>query len=445
MKNEIKKLRERLAETEEIIRVLRSGEIDAVIGNKNVLLVRLKEVEDVMREQHEALEQMYNERTELVEGLKQHQIELELQARDLSVARESSEENRQKYQDLYDLAPVGYLTLDAGGNITEVNLTMARMLGVERGKLIGTPFSRYISPESQGTWHLFKTKITAFKEKGQPELLMKRQPDSRFYALLDASAVPDGENDVPLRLVLTDISAKKKAEEELRKYQEHLEELVEERTRKLKELARQLVDNQEQVQTTIGNELHDEVGQLLTYTALLLDRNLKKQDQKMIEEAREIVSQVLSQVRNMSSMLSPRLLRSQGLSEALYSLIDEFRQRTGIAVTFTCPHECVTVPEDTALAVYRIIQEALTNITRHAQATETEVRITDGGNELRLEITDNGVGFDPAARTATNGLAGMKERAMAMGGECSIVSKTGKGTRVTARIPLDNREDSTEQ
>lgn len=103
-----------MAEAEEIIRALR-GEIDTVIGDKNLLLVRLKEVEDVLRQQHEALEQMYNERTELVDELRQHQMELELQAKDLSLARETSEQNRQKYQDLYDYAPVGYLTLDQIG------------------------------------------------------------------------------------------------------------------------------------------------------------------------------------------------------------------------------------------------------------------------------------------------------------------------------------------
>ncbi len=432
-----------MAEAEEIIRALR-GEIDTVIGDKNLLLVRLKEVEDVLRQQHEALEQMYNERTELVDELRQHQMELELQAKDLSLARETSEQNRQKYQDLYDYAPVGYLTLDRDGVILDANRTAGWMLAEDRDKLIGSHFNTFIAPESQAAWCLYMSKLIASKQQDQPELVLKKSDGSLFYALLDVGAVSVG-NDVNIRLVLTDITKRKKAEKELHHYREHLEELVEERTEKLRELARQLVDSQEQVQTTIGNELHDEVGQLLTYAALLLDRNLKKPDQKLLEEAREIVGQVLSQIRNMSSMLSPRLLRTQGLPEALYSLIDEFRQRTGIAVTFACPHECNTVPEDTALAIYRIVQESLTNITRHAQATKTEIRITECVNELKLDIIDNGVGFDTEERTATNGLAGMKERAMAMGGECTITSKTGEGTRVSARVPLNSRGSGREQ
>ncbi len=436
MQNDNENLIRRLAETEEIIRALRGGEIDAVIGDRSVLLVRLKEVEDILRQQHEALEQMYDERTELVRELRQNQVELELQARDLSMAQETSEEHRQKYEDLYDYAPAGYLTLDGDGVITDANRTIAWMLAEDRDKLLGARFYRYVAAESQDAWFLYVGQLTAFQGQDKPELTMKRSDNSTFWALLDGSAV-SAVDEISIRLVLTDITERKKAEDELRRYQEHLEELVYERTGELRELARRLVDSREQAQTTIGNELHDEVGQLLTYTTLLLDRALRKPDQKLVEEARGIVGQVISQIRDMSTMLSPRLLRTAGFREALYSLIEDFRNRTRKKVEFACPAECGNVPEEAALAVYRIIQESLTNITRHAKATQTSIAITKCDHEVQLEVIDNGVGFDPN-RSHSHGLDGMKERAMAMGGECIITSSPGKGTRINARIPLEN-------
>lgn len=244
----------------------------------------------------------------------------------------------------------------------------------------------------------------------------------------EVDAVVSNKNVLMLRL--------KEAEDQLRRQRDYLERAVEERTRDLRELAHQLVDAQEKERTTIGNELHDEVGQLLTYTSLLIDRAVRKPDEKVLAEAKSTIQDAISKIRNLSSMLSPHLLRSAGLLLALVSLIEDYSRRTDIKVQFDHEDGFEEVPEDVALAGYRIIQEALTNVARHAKASEVKVRLSRQAGKLELEVAENGTGFNPKELEHSTGLTGMRERALSLGGKLTIESKKGQGTRVTAELPL---------
>jgi signal transduction histidine kinase len=233
-----------------------------------------------------------------------------------------------------------------------------------------------------------------------------------------------------------DVTERKNAEEELHRYREHLEELVANRTRDLRELAHRLVDTQEKERARVGNELHDEIGQILTYTTLLIDRSVRKQDHTALPEAKTAIQEAIARVRNLSSVLSPFLLRSAGLMPALVSLTGEYVRRTNIKIDFDQNGNMEGVAEDVALATYRIVQEALTNVARHANASEIYLRLAREPGRLRLEIADNGNGFDPGAVKKSTGLAGMRERAMALGGVLSIEPNGRQGTRIVADLPL---------
>ncbi len=248
----------------------------------------------------------------------------------------------------------------------------------------------------------------------------------------EVDAVVSNKNVLMLRL--------KEAEDQLRRQRDYLERAVAERTRELRELSHRLVDAQEKERATIGNELHDEIGQVLTYTILLIDRAARKPDQEILTEAKSTVQDAISKIRNLSSMLSPRLLRSVGLLQALVSLSEEFMQRTNIKVDFNHANRLEEVPEDVALASYRIIQESLTNVARHAKASEVKIRLYREPGKLRLEVADNGSGFNPKEKEHTTGLTGMRERALALGGELTIESNYGQGTRVVAELPLSETE-----
>ncbi len=242
---------------------------------------------------------------------------------------------------------------------------------------------------------------------------------------------------------IIEVLMRKRAEEELTRHRDHLEQLVAERTRELRDLAHRLVDAQEQERAVIGISLHDEIGQLLTYATLLIDKATRKPDAKILEEAKTTVQEAISRIRDLSSMLSPNLLRSAGLGHAVGSLVDDFTRRTRVKVDVRFSGEISSdIPEEAALACYRIVQESLTNIIRHAKAMEVKVHLSRLQNAIRIDVEDNGVGFEPERMKKTTGLTGMRERALALGGEFNIESIPGKGTHINALIPLSERKQS---
>jgi signal transduction histidine kinase len=238
-----------------------------------------------------------------------------------------------------------------------------------------------------------------------------------------------------------DITQRKAIEEELRQHRDHLERLVRERTRELRDLSHRLISAQENERNLIGNELHDQIGQHLTYTTLLLDQLAHKQGSPELSAARAAVQDAIGKIRNLSSLLSPRLLRSSGLLVALDSLIEEYIRNTHIPVGFHHEAALEALPKELALACFRVIQESLTNVARHAKAGRVEVRLSSPGDRLHLEISDDGIGFDIAKTDHSTGLTGMRERALALGGELVIRSTPGQGTLVTADFLLERNGD----
>ncbi|MBE0480585.1 MAG: PAS domain S-box protein [Dehalococcoidia bacterium] len=240
--------------------------------------------------------------------------------------------------------------------------------------------------------------------------------------------------------LVVDITSLRRTEEHLRRAKDELEVRVKKRTRELRELAHRLVDTQEKERAAIGSALHDEIGQSLTYTTLLIDRALRKPDQQMLAEAKSTAQEAISKIRDLSSILSPRQLRSAGLIQAMTTMVEEYAQRTKVKVDFDHSNGLDEVPEEVALASYRIVQESLTNTVRHARASEVKVRLSREQGNLHLEVRDNGIGFDPEAVKKSTGLTGIRERAQALGGDFSIESDPGKGTLVLADLPLSARE-----
>ena len=206
----------------------------------------------------------------------------------------------------------------------------------------------------------------------------------------------------------------------------------------LRELAHWLVRMQDAERSAIARELHDEMGQQLTSLALALDQaraSGKPAQPAQLEKMRATVSRVLEQVRALSKALAPPLA-TLGLAPALTSMIEEFAARTHIRVTYDRMEVGDEPPEDVSLAIYRIVQEALTNVARHAEVRAASVEIAPREGSLRVEIRDDGRGFAPESASGALGLAGMRERARSHGGSLEILSTPGAGTRVIAEFPL---------
>ncbi len=225
-----------------------------------------------------------------------------------------------------------------------------------------------------------------------------------------------------------------------RRYEQAQQRLLDENRR----LAQTLINSQEAERRRLARELHDELGQALT--AIQVDAesiNLLADDRPGIRASalaiRDASSQVYEVVHSMMGRLRPPALDDLGLNDALLGLVNEWRARhAGIGVTFTLDEGLQGLADDIALAVYRIVQECLTNISKHAGATEVtvEVRRDDEGRELRVRVSDDGRGIRLGSGPGGLGLIGMRERVQALRGELDIDTVEPRGTLIEARLPL---------
>ncbi|MBI4672346.1 MAG: GAF domain-containing sensor histidine kinase [Chloroflexi bacterium] len=221
------------------------------------------------------------------------------------------------------------------------------------------------------------------------------------------------------------------------------------RNAQLSALTQRVLTVQEEERKHVSRELHDEAGQALTALAInleLLQQDLTGQSQALIDRAHDAVVltyQTLQFLRNVASQLRPPALDSLGLDGALEQLCKDTARRTALPISFLA--QDVVEPTDTAsLALYRFVQEALTNVARHADASCVQVNVYRAGRELCVTVRDDGKGFDADAhldnsRTGKLGLLGMRERLMLVGGWLEISSQPGMGSFLTARVPLEKQ------
>ncbi|MGB3201031.1 MAG: PAS domain S-box protein [Nodosilinea sp.] len=215
---------------------------------------------------------------------------------------------------------------------------------------------------------------------------------------------------------------------------------------RLHALSRQLLEAQETERRFLAHELHDEVGQALTAIKLnlhRLDRIVKApQANAPLQDCLSIVDEALQQIRNLSLDLRPSMLDDLGLVPALRWYINRHATRTGLKEILVCDPPPQGLPASTETACFRIVQEALTNIARHAQAQTVTITLSQTDHTLHLSIQDDGVGFNLEAigRARTEGtslgLLGMEERGLLIGGQLTIISALGEGTQILLRVPV---------
>jgi PAS domain S-box-containing protein len=207
-------------------------------------------------------------------------------------------------------------------------------------------------------------------------------------------------------------------------------------------LSRQLLRAQEMERQRIAREMHDEIGQQLTGIGMLLARlsvGLPSDSRALLAQVDLALRHLLDRVRALSLDLRPALLDDFGLASALYWYREHIRSQTGLQVVLSIDGLGERLDREVELAGYRIVQEGLTNVVRHAQAAIAYVHVWCAASTLHIQITDHGRGFDIAATLAapkTSGLLGMRERAAGLGGELRMTSTRGVGTVITAALPL---------
>jgi signal transduction histidine kinase len=215
--------------------------------------------------------------------------------------------------------------------------------------------------------------------------------------------------------------------------------------RRLQVLSRKLVEVQEVERRHIARELHDEIGQVLTGLKLTLEMSSRlpaDAARTSLVEAQTLVNDLIAQVRELSLDLRPAILDDLGLLPALLAHFERYTAKTRVRVALEHAGLGRRFPSEVETAAYRIVQEALTNIARHAGVGEASVGLWADEEKLGVQIEDGGAGFDPDAvlsAVTSSGLVGMRERAVLVGGHLSVESAPGAGTRLMAELPMGRR------
>lgn len=230
------------------------------------------------------------------------------------------------------------------------------------------------------------------------------------------------------------------------------QQVAESRAR-LQELSEQLILSQEQERRRIAAELHDEIGQMFTSLSLSLEALQRELGQAVVKDghrlhqrlqaARKGLTHLLEQVRSLSLDLRPAALDDLGLVPALTTFIERFSAQSGIRVLFNHHGLPQRLPPTMEIAVFRLVQEALTNVVRHAKVGEARVHLWSDGRLLIVQVEDEGLGFDPEEKLSTrrsNGLAVMRERVALCGGRLEIESQRWRGTLITAEFPIPQEQ-----
>ena len=335
---------------------------------------------------------------------------------------------------IFDTAADAMRVVDRDFNMLRVNQTFADLSGMQKEEAIGQKcYEAFWGPLCH-TEDCPLTRILGNVERVEYDLEKVRKDGVRIPCIVSATPFrgPDGEL-IGIVEDYRDISERKESEQELMRSHE-----------RLRDLTSHLQVIREEERAAVAREIHDELGQALT--ALKMDihwlRNrLHEQDPSLIEKTRlmsQLIDRTVKSVRRICAELRPGLLDDFGLSVALEWQAEEFQKRTGMECKTSVPAEGLDLNKEKSTNLFRIVQESLTNVIRHADATKVEINLHEEDGKLLLEIVDNGKGISQAAITNPKsfGLIGIKERVHSLGGEVNIAGTPTEGTRLTVKMPI---------
>jgi PAS domain S-box-containing protein len=332
---------------------------------------------------------------------------------------------------------------DPRGNHFYHNMAFTELFGYNAKELDAAGGPPVVYADKSVAKEVFDNIMSGRSWNGEIEMVSKS--GRKFPALVRADAIKDeAQNIIGLIGIITDITERKKHEEQLRQIEEEL------RCNKndLEKLAGQLIMSQEEELSGIARELHDDITQRLAVVAIeagSIEKDFKELPGPVLQKVARIKEQLIKMskdVHDISRDIHPSILDDLGLERAIQSECGDFSSRTGIAVIFTPKNIPRNISKEISLPVYRIIQEGLANIVKHADTKNAYVFLEGSDDRLILTVRDTGVGFDhkKVRKMATLGLGGIRERARLIDGKSSITSNPGKGTTIEVSIPYKRRD-----
>lgn len=379
---ELAELRVRLAEAEETLHAIRTGEVDAVVTSGKG-------------------------------GLQVFTLEGTGHA----------------YRLLIESMNEGALTVTSDKLIVYANQCFAKMVRCPLTQVIGSSFRRFLSAEDRPPLRSLLKQVGQSGSKIQVRLHASDGSQMPVQISIRPTA-RDSFNGATIGMVVTDLTEARRTEELLRA------------------LTHRVVQVQETERKSLALELHDHLTQLHCAIALrskVLADKLSARDgplKRAAAQLHEMAGKAAEEVERISRNLRPSVLDQLGLFAVLRGTSSEFSKRTGVPVKLACMEWTARLPADTELALYRILQEALKNVHKHARARHVTVQLAKQDSLVLLTIKDDGIGFDPELHSARRkkkgdlGLLGMRERASSVGGALTIKSVRRAGTEIQVRIPL---------
>ncbi|MCX8027687.1 MAG: PAS domain S-box protein [Thermodesulfovibrionales bacterium] len=343
--------------------------------------------------------------------------------------------SEEKYRDLYDNAPDMYHSVDANGIIVECNDTELKMLGYTKEELIGKPITFIFTEESakqhERDFPMIKQQRAVF---GLERNIVKKD-GTVFPAVLNVFVEYDSDGNMKkTKTIMRDMTLQKSIENDLRHSQEVLQSL-----------SSHLQTVRDDERRYIANEIHDELGQMLTALKLDITWLRKKVEENGdgsylmdLDDIINLTNETIKTVQRISSELRPGVLEHLGLISALEWQIEEYKKRSNIEFVSQLPSFDISIDEKKSTAIFRIFQEAMTNIIRHSQATRAQVSLYVRDNTIYLDIQDNGCGIseDSLNNPSSFGIIGIRERVRFLGGQVTFEGIQNEGTRVSVTIPI---------
>jgi len=355
---------------------------------------------------------------------------------------ETLSETESRYRQLIERINESIILLDKKGIISFVNDNFLKMNGYSQAEVIGHSIVEFLEGESI---EKYRKQVSCKKNENhyEFELVWKRKNGQNVITKASLELIYDDRADFKGSLmVLTDITKHRQVEKELVRSQWEL-----------RRLSQYLQNIREKEGKRIAREIHDELGQALT--ALKMDifylskkfLNNYKNKKLFIKKTKsmlELIDETIRTVQKISAELRPRLLDDLGLVPAIEWYIKDFQERTKIECKSDLDFNCIKLDPDCSTAIFRIFQEALTNIARHAEATEVNISLKRINSKLEIQISDNGKGIkeDDIYSPNSLGLIGMKERIRPFNGELKLYNPENGGTTLSISLPFNTHQEA---